>query len=74
MAPSGLKPNGVPDQGNPIKGPKTKTLAPGQVITKTAPFRVPLRIAPSGPYALVGSAGSFLDATEQSSFEFAVVE
>lgn len=54
------KPDGSPFSGNPIAGPRTRTLTPGQTVMRTITVRVPRRApAPSGPYTVRGSLGRF---------------
>ena len=68
-----VKPNGVPYGGNPVLGPKSKTLGPGQSITKTVRFRIGGSVPPSGPYITRGSVGSFAGgAIHTSDFRFLV--
>ncbi len=68
------KPNGVPYAGNPALGPKSLTLNPGRVITRTASLRIPASTPPSGPYLLTGKIGSFPGSvTTSASFPFDVV-
>lgn len=67
------KPNGNPYAGNPVLGPKSLTLNPGRVITRTASLRVPAGTPPSGPYRLTGKLGTFPTSVTSASFAFDVV-
>jgi len=70
-----FKPSGVPWVGNPIVGPKTKTLGPGQSGMRTLGLHVPAGVPPSGPYTILGSVGTYPnDPLHASSFAFWVVE
>lgn len=70
-----VKPNGNPYHGNPIVGPKSVTLQPGQQVTRTISVRVPPATPPSGPYTLRGSIGATPgNADASSAFQFDVIE
>lgn len=68
-----IKPNGSPWVGNPILGPRSATLLPGQQVTKRIAMRIPVGTPPSGPYTMRGSIGLVPDVAEDTSeFTFQV--
>jgi len=70
-----FRPDGSPYPGNPIAGPKTVTLSPSQVITRTARLRIPAHVPPSGPYRIRGNAAAVGGSPRsESAFTFMIVE
>ncbi len=70
-----FKPNGNPFGANPVLGPRTRTLGPGQSISKSASHPIGAGVPPSGPYRTVGLVGSFPDgAVSTSGFRYFVTD
>lgn len=69
-----LLPDGRPYAGNPIVGPRSFSIAAGREVTRTLRIRIPGGFAPSGPYTVRASIGTFGGCVAgEASFDFTVV-
>jgi len=68
-----IRPDLTPWPNNPLLGPKSRTLGPAVIKTKTAKLKIPANAPPSGPFFLRGSIGTFPDTYQSvSCFHFFV--